>query len=105
MPTTLEDCVLKPNRAKIRALRKAKGWSLDDAFVAARNMRLGMSKNTLRTLELDGAPAGCYLSTLGAVLRLYGLPRSALLDLVEDDAEPEAAPPPPPRRSRANRSA
>lgn len=104
MHTVVEELLLQPNRAKIRALREGRGWGLDDAFAEARNRKLGLSRNTLRTLELDGSSAGCRVSTLGEILRLYDLPRESILDLLSDE-DVSSAPPPKPqeRRGRAPR--
>lgn len=88
MLATIEAHVLVPNGEKIRALREAKRWTLDDAFAEAHRRGLDLSRNTLRSLELGAK--GCRLVTLSALLDLYGLSRRALLDLVREEPETPA---------------
>jgi hypothetical protein len=96
-----EEPVLIPNREKIRALREQRGWSnVDEAYAHARVRGIKLSRQALYELENPQNEAGCRLSTLGYVLRLYGLPRSELLNLVIEKPEPEVAAAPT-RRKRA----
>jgi hypothetical protein len=101
MLNATEVMLLVPNRTAIRGLREKRGWTLDDAFAAARTRGLRVSRNTLRTLEMESSVLGCRLETLGEILALYDLPDEALLTLVthnESRASRTAAPPK--RRSR-----
>jgi len=95
------ETVLRPNYLRIRELRAERGWSLDDAFVKARNAGLSISRGTLRTLEREEDAQGCRLSTLSDLLALYELPRAALLDLVIGEPDPVEVAAPPRRRPRS----
>lgn len=97
--TDVEDLVLAPNRRKILELRKSRFASVDLAVAHAKIAGLKLSRQTLYDLEDPSGEAGCRVETLGEILKLYGLPRQALLDLVAE--QPDRAGPAPRRKPRA----
>src|SRR4051812_18253228 len=77
MTAVAEEPVLAPNRERIRQLREARGWkTIDEAYAHAKVRGIKLSRQVLFDLENPDSDAGCRLSTLGYILRLYNQPRS-----------------------------